>query len=154
PAPHHVPLQERTLMTRTRLMVAAVLLGSATLAAGCGSSSSGPSLPTIHAARTYQLGPFEPAGPASPRRPPRVGFTTVQPSGQPLTSFRRGPGPHPGVHLIIVRDDLGAIIHRHPPVSADGRITQQVDFPSAGRYRVVVDAYPAGGPLRNFQLFD
>ena len=36
--------------------------------------------------------------------------------GTTLTKFRRGPGPHTGVHLIYVRDDLSTIVHHHPPV--------------------------------------
>src|SRR5262249_45036427 len=43
------------------------------------------------------------------------------------------------------------IVHRHPPVGADGKLTQQVVLPRPGKYRVVVDAYPQGQP--NFQLF-
>ena len=57
------------------------------------------------------------------------------------------------MHLIVVRDDLGVIIHRHPPIAADGRISETIDFPSPGPYRVLVDAYPgAKGAPRNFQL--
>lgn len=85
----------------------------------------------------------------------RISFTIFQPSGKPLTAYRKGPGPHTGIHLILVRSDLEAMIHRHPPVGADGHVAQDVVFPSAGTYRVVVDAYPASiaaGP-RNFQLF-
>jgi hypothetical protein len=52
-----------------------------------------------------------------------------------------------------VRSDLGAIVHRHPPVGADGTIADEVTFPSGGRYRMVLDVYPAAGPQRNFQLF-
>ena len=57
------------------------------------------------------------------------------------------------MHLIFVRDDLGTIIHKHPPVAADGTIRESVTFPDSGRYRLVVDAYPAGGQQPNFQLF-
>ena len=71
-----------------------------------------------------------------------------------MTSYRTGSGPHTGVHLIIVRSDLGAIVHKHPPIRAGGRITEQITLPTPGRYRVVIDAYPKlSGPLRNFQLF-
>jgi hypothetical protein len=53
-----------------------------------------------------------------------------------------------------VRSDLGAIIHKHPPIGPDGRLDETVTFPTPGRYRVVIDAYPQlRGPLRNFQLF-
>jgi hypothetical protein len=70
-----------------------------------------------------------------------------------LTQFRRGPGPHTGVHLIIVRRDLAEIVHRHPPIAADGTISDTITLPGPGPYRVVVDAYPAHGSQPNFQLF-
>jgi hypothetical protein len=58
------------------------------------------------------------------------------------------------VHLIIVRHDLSLIIHRHPPIGPGGRISETIDFPSPGPYRVLVDAYPAvKGAPRNFQLY-
>ena len=74
----------------------------------------------------------------------------MTPSGSPLTAYRRGPGPHTGVHLIVVRRDLSVLIHRHPPIGRDGRIEETIQFPSPGPYRVLVDAYPA--KTRNFQL--
>jgi hypothetical protein len=122
------------------------------VAAGC--SSSRPSVPTIPAARTFALTGFAPLRIAHPETA-RLSFTIRRPDGAPLTSYRRGAGPHTGVHLIVVRDDLGVIIHRHPPIGADGRITQAFDFPSPGPYRVLVDAYPAvRGAPRNFQLHE
>ena len=57
------------------------------------------------------------------------------------------------MHLILVRDDLATIIHKHPPVAKDGTIRETVTFPRPGRYRMVVDAYPATGTQPNFQLF-
>jgi hypothetical protein len=128
---------------------------AAFLLAGCGGSgSSAPKFPTIQAARTFQLAGFEPAGTAKPGVPTTVAFTIRQPSGAPLTDYKRGGGPHTGVHLIVVRSDLGAIVHRHPPVGPDGRLSEKVVFPTPGRYRVVVDAYPnTTGPQRNLQLF-
>jgi hypothetical protein len=131
----------------------ALLAPVAVLAAACGGSSQS-GFPTIQAARTFQLAGFQPSGPVQPGRPVTVSFTIQQPDGKPLTDYKRGAGPHTGVHLIIVRDDLGAIIHQHPPVAANGLLRQQVTFPTPGTYRVVVDAYPnTAGPLRNFQLF-
>jgi hypothetical protein len=122
-------------------------------AAGCGGSSTS-SFPTVGAARTYALVHLQPAAPATVGKPTRVSFTIRQPDGKPLTDFRRGPGPHTGVHLIIVRRDLDTIIHRHPPIAADGTISETVTFTEPGPYRVVVDAYPnTNGPQRNFQLF-
>jgi len=84
-----------------------------------------------------------------------VGFTIVQPNGKVLTQFKRGPGPHTGVHLIIVRRDLAVIVHRHPPIDANGRLTDTITFPDPGPYRVVIDVYPksVSGPVPNFQLF-
>ncbi|HVD12020.1 MAG TPA: hypothetical protein VNB46_02200 [Gaiellaceae bacterium] len=124
---------------------------AAALLVGC-SSSSLPNAPTIAPARTFGLSGFQPVRIAEAGIT-RLTFTIRQPSGKPLTSYRRGPGPHTGVHLIVVRRDLGVIIHRHPPIGPGGRITQAIDFPSPGPYRVLVDAYPAiKGALRNFQL--
>jgi hypothetical protein len=129
---------------------AGALAGMALLLAACGSSSG---TLTIGPARTFRLAGFTP-GTLQPGRPQQLSFTIEQPSGAPLTSYRTGSGPHTGVHLIIVRSDLGAIVHEHPPIGADGRITEKVTLPTPGRYRVVVDAYPQlSGLLRNFQLF-
>jgi hypothetical protein len=130
-----------------------VLLGCAAilLLAGC-SGSSRPTVPTIGPARTFALSGFTPA--AVPRKgKATISFTVGQPSGAPLTSYRRGAGPHTGIHLIIVRQDLGVIIHRHPPIGSDGRVAQPIHFTSPGPYRVLVDVYPAvKGAPRNFQL--
>ena len=118
--------------------------------AGC-SGSAAPNV-TIAPARTFALSGFTPHRVAHPGTT-RITFTVDQPSGAPLTSYRRGPGPHTGVHLIIVRHDLGLIIHRHPPIDAAGQIAESVDLPSPGPYRVLVDVYPAvKGAPRNFQL--
>src|SRR4029450_10848770 len=90
------------------------------LVAGC-SSSSRPSAPTVAPARACSLGGFGPARLAHPG-PTTVSFTIRQPSGAPLTHYRRGAGPHTGVHVIVVRRDLGAIIHKHPPIGASRRL--------------------------------
>ena len=122
------------------------------LLAGCGSSPGAQQI-TIGAARTFALAHVSPQR-FTPGHAQELSFTIEQPSGAPLTNFRKGPGPHTGVHVIIVRSDLGLIIHRHPPIRPDGSISEKVTLPTPGRYRLVVDAYPAqSGPLRNFQLF-
>jgi hypothetical protein len=134
-----------------RLRTAALALLAAA-AAGCG--SSGPSTPTIPPARTFRLADFRPARDVPPQAPVELSFRILEPSGQTLTRYRRGPGPHTGIHLIVVRDDLATIIHRHPRVAPNGVLRQRLTFPAPGRYRVVVDAYPAGADVpRNFQLF-
>ena len=123
--------------------------------AGCGSgSSTGVQAPTIGAAKTFQLAGFQPSAAAHPGTPTKVAFVIKQPSGQVLTQYKRGAGPHTGIHLIIVRSDLATIIHKHPPVTASGHFSQTVTFPAPGRYRVIVDAYPnLAGTQPNFQLF-
>lgn len=135
----------RTLALAITAAAAALLLG------GCG-SGSGPSAPTIQAAQTYALQGFDLGPRLRAGKPVHVSFAIKQPSGAVLTAYKRGPGPHTGVHLIMVRSDLGTIVHTHPPVGTDGRANGTVVMPTPGRYRVVVDAYPATGP-RNFQLF-
>ena len=125
------------------LVTLALLLG------GCG--SGGPAQITIGAAREYRLADVAPAR-LRPNTPERITFVVNQPSGAALTRFRTGPGPHTGVHLIFVRSDLGAIIHLHPKPAVDGRISTDVTFPTPGRYRMIVDVYPASGPNPNFQL--
>ncbi|HZU20944.1 MAG TPA: hypothetical protein VE982_06970 [Gaiellaceae bacterium] len=140
---------------RRRIVPAAVLAATAAAAAGCGSGSpAGPTI-TVQAARVYHLSGFTPARPVAANTPTRLSFTIVQPNGKPLTAYRHGSGPHNGVHLIIVRRDLGVIIHHHPPVGAGGRLTDTVAFPEPGPYRLVIDAYPKNaGPVPSFQLFE
>lgn len=123
--------------------------------AGCAGGGGSPSAPTVQPARVYHLQAFQPAGDVKAGRPVTVSFTVTQPSGAPLVHYRTGPGPHTGVHLIFVRDDLSSIIHRHPPIGPDGRITDRVAFPRPGPYRVLVDVYPRtkGPGYANFQLF-
>ena len=131
-----------------RFRLALIACATAVAVTGC-SSSSRPDVPTIAPARTFALAGFQPLRVARPG-PAHIAFTIRQPSGAPLTAYKRGPGPHTGVHLIVVRRDLGVIIHRHPPIGAGGRIEETVDLPTPGPYHVLVDAYPA--KARNFQL--
>jgi hypothetical protein len=147
-------------MTRTRpcgALAATVLIAGAlaALVAGCGSSGGGSiTAPKVAPARTYDLGGFQPAGPIAPHKPTVMTFHITQPSGKTLTRYKTGSGPHTGVHLIIVRDDLGYIIHEHPPIPPSGILHQSVTFPAPGPYHVLVDVYPdIPGGQANFQLF-
>jgi hypothetical protein len=142
------------MVWRVRSRLAATL-ALAALTAGCGSSGSGVQAPKIGAARTFALAGFKPATAVKVGVPTTLSFNVRQPSGKPLTKFKTGPGPHTGVHLIIVRKDLSTIIHRHPPIAADGTIKQTVTFTKPGPYRVLVDVYPlvASNTQPNFQLF-
>jgi hypothetical protein len=135
-------------MAHVRLAAIGVLL--TVVLAGCGSSA--PPQITIGAAKTYRVVGFPTTAAAD--RPTPLSFRIDTPSGAALTRYRTGSGPHTGVHLIVVRSDLGVIIHKHPTPSANGEFHQKLTFPTPGRYRVVLDAYPQqSGPLRNFQLF-
>jgi hypothetical protein len=131
-----------------------LLAGSVVLlATACSSSSSRPAAPKIGAARTYHLAGFRPAESVQPGKPVVVAFRIDQPSGAALVDYKRGSGPHTGIHLIVVREDLSVIIHRHPKIGPGGAVRQPIVFPKPGPYRVLVDAYPnLSGPLRNFQL--
>ena len=134
-------------------LAAAVL---ATVAASCGGSSSGGgvTVPTVAPARVFSLGRFSPTGTVRAGHPVTMTFSVQLPSGETLTTYKTGPGPHTGVHLIIVRDDLAYIIHDHPPISANGMLRQSVSFPAPGPYRILVDVYPdIPGGQPNFQLF-
>ena len=136
-----------------RLALGLILLAG--LVAGCGSSSGGAvTVPPVAPARVFTLGDFAPTQTIVPNRPVRMTFAVKLPSGRTLTTYKTGPGPHTGVHLIIVRNDLAYIIHDHPPITASGVLHQTVTFPAPGPYRVLVDIYPnIPGGQPNFQLF-
>jgi hypothetical protein len=129
----------------------AALAALAVVGAGCGSGGGSPAPPTVAPAKEYKLDWQSPASVAEPGTT-TLRFAVRTPDGKLLTRFRTGPGPHTGVHLIIVRDDLSLIVHKHPPIPVGGRLALPVDLPRAGRYHVLVDVYPASGALRNFQL--
>ncbi len=138
-------------MSLVRPLLACGLLG--VLLAGCGGSAT-VAPPTVAPAAVYALTHFTPEGSVRAGTPVRVSFEIRQPGGAPLIHFKTGPGPHTGVHLILVRDDLAYIIHQHPPVGHSATISEQtVVFPAPGPYHMVVDIYPAGGTQANFQLF-
>jgi hypothetical protein len=48
------------------------------------------------------------------------------------------------MHLIIVRDDLGAFFHEHPAFNADGTFTHTFTFPTGGTWRLFGDTAPTG----------
>jgi hypothetical protein len=133
-------------MSRRLVALGLLALGLVALAAaGCGGSST-PQGITVGKARVYRIAEFAPARPIVPGKPTTVSFLIRQPDGKPLTRFKTGPGPHTGVHLIFVRDDLDLIIHHHPPIAKNGTIRDSVTFPKPGEYRLVVDVYPASSP--------
>jgi hypothetical protein len=134
----------------------AALLAAGAVAGCGGSSGGGVSVPHVAPARTYSLQGFQPATAVLPGRPATLSFTIQQPSGKPLTSYRKCCEPHAGVDLIIVRSDDSHVQYDDSDITAGGRVSHPVVFPTPGRYRVVVDAYPArtkpDQPI-NFQLF-
>jgi hypothetical protein len=120
--------------------------------AGCGGSSSSPTI-AVQPARQFQLTTHT-VGTPTAGKPAAITFSIQQPDGSNLKQFRHGSGPHTGVHVIYIRNDLGAIVHRHPHIAADGSFTDTIAFPSGGPYRVVIDVYPQQTtPQPNFQLF-
>jgi hypothetical protein len=137
-----------------RSLAALPLLVLGVAIAGCGGSSAPPTV-TIPPSHQFELGDFIPSAPVQTGKSTTVSFKIIEPNGQTMTKFKRGSGPHTGVHLIMVRKDLSVIIHRHPPEGPNGVFTQQVTFPAPGPYRLVLDVYPATSDiqLRNFQLF-
>jgi hypothetical protein len=140
---------------RTRRFAALAALAGGLALGGCGSSAgTSLSVPKVAPARIFTLGQFQPTGRIIAGHPTTMSFDVQLPDGQPLTKYKTGSGPHTGVHLIIVRDDLAYIIHDHPPIPASGMLHQTVTFPAPGPYHVLVDVYPniAGGEP-NFQLF-
>jgi hypothetical protein len=148
------PHTDRRRDDRKHRLHGIALLGVIGLLAGCGGGSGGgsPTL-TIQPAGQYRL-EFKTIGTAVAGKPTTISMEIIQPNGKPLTKFKRGSGPHTGVHLIMVRRDLAEIVHRHPPIAADGHMSDTVVFPAAGPYRVVVDVYPQQTtPQPNFQLF-
>jgi hypothetical protein len=148
-------------MTRARplrTLAATALTAMALLAllAGCGSGSSSPeTVPNVGPAQTIHLDAFHPSGAITPGKPVTMSFDIKLPGGTTLTKYKTGAGPHTGVHLIIVRNDLAYIVHQHPPIPPSGVLHQTVTFPAPGPYHVLVDVYPATpvGGQPNFQLF-
>ena len=110
-------------MSRARWAAALAALAAGLLVAGCGSGSSG-AITSLHVApaRIFSLAAFEPAGRIQARRPTTMSFTVRMPDGRTLTTYKTGPGPYTGVHLIIVRDDLAYIIHDHPRFPPAGKL--------------------------------
>ena len=108
-------------MTGTRptgaLAAVAVAL-AALLLSGCGSSSgSSVTAPTVAPAQTTHLDGFEPSGLITAGKPTTMSFDIkLSRTARRITRYKTGSGPHTGVHLIIVRNDLAYI---HPPAPAD-----------------------------------
>jgi hypothetical protein len=144
--------RERNGDDRKHLRHAIPLVAVVALLAGCGGGAGGAKGITVQAAHAFRLVTVQ-AGHAQAGHPTRLTYRILQPDGTTLTAFRRGAGPHTGVHLIFVRRDLSEIVHRHPAIAADGTFTDTVVFPAPGPYRLVIDVYPAEGPQPNFQLF-
>ena len=139
---------QRLLIPLTAAVVAAAL-------AGCG-SGGGTTGPLVKPARTFGLIDFKPAGVVQPGQPTVVSFKIRTPSGKPLTRYRKCCDPHAGVDLLVVRSDDSHVQYIDADAEPDGEVHVPVVFPTPGRYRIAVDAYPqTTGPNTplNFQLF-
>lgn len=153
------PYPEHGLRSQRRRRAFAWLalpVAAAIMLAGCGSSGGGIATPHIGAAKFYSLKNFQPAAPVIAGKPTTISFTIQQPSGGTLTGYRTCCEPHAGVDLILIRSDDSHVQYDDTDIGAGGKVSQPVVFPAPGRYRVIVDAYPANtlpnAPL-NFQLY-
>jgi Heavy metal binding domain len=64
-------------------------------------------------------------------------------NGHPVTDFQV---THEKLfHLFVVGPDLEFFAHEHPALGASGAFRVDVEFPSAGVYRLLADFYPDGG---------
>jgi hypothetical protein len=142
-------------MLESRPLIALLTLAALSILAGCG-SGGGVTDPTVPPARTFGLEGFKPSGPVLPGRPTVVSFKIRTPAGTPLTEYKECCEPHAGADLIVVRSDDSHVQYIDADPAPDGTVSARVVFPTPGRYRIVVDAYPmVTGPNTpfNFQLF-
>jgi len=139
-------------------LIVLVTITAAALLAGCGSGSGSTATtgPTIFPGRVFGLSSFKPTGPVRAGRPTMVSFKIRTPSGKPLTAYRKCCAPHVGVFLLVIRSDDSHLTFDALMPAAKGEVRQPVVFPTPGRYRVTVDAWPKvtnpNTPF-NFQLF-
>ena len=144
-------------MSHHRSLIALASLASVAVVAGCGSGCGAQSTgPTVQPAHIFGLTRFKPGAPVMPGRRTVVSFAIRTPSGKTLTQYKECCDPHAGVDLIVVRSDDSHVQYIDADAEADGRVSVPVIFPTPGRYRIVVDAYPkVTGPSTpfNFQLF-
>ena len=127
-----------------------LLLAIGLVLSACGGGGGGAPTISVGAAKTFSLDAFQPTGDVTANTPTTMSFRIDQPSGQPLTAYTTGNGPHTGVHLILVNQALSELVHLHPPILPDGTVSTKVTLPS---WRVLVDAYATlPGQPPNFQL--
>jgi hypothetical protein len=143
-------------MFHDRRLITLVTLAALSILAGCGSGGDGVTNPIVQPARTFGLEDFKPSGPVLPGRPTFVSFKIRTPAGTPLTAYKECCDPHAGVDLIVVRSDDSHVQYIDADAEPDGEVSVPVVFPTPGRYKIVIDAYPkVSGPNTpfNFQLF-
>ena len=127
-APHpSLPLRERTSMS----LVHCSGRSASSLLAGCGGSSK-TGFPDDRRRPNVRARGLR-ARQAGGRRQADEGLVRDSRSrtASLWSTTADGPGPHTGVHLIIVRRDLATIVHRHPPIGADGTISDTITFTEA-----------------------
>lgn len=84
----------------------------------------------------------DPARPVAGRPVKMTILVHSRATGKPVTDF--DIVHEQKMHLILVRDDLGAFFHEHPDLHADGRFTYTFTFPTGGNWRVFGDVAPQG----------
>ncbi|GAB4348484.1 MAG: hypothetical protein Fur0042_15350 [Cyanophyceae cyanobacterium] len=81
-------------------------------------------------------------GTVAPGPPIAIEIAIAGADGQPIRTFETFQEKQ--LHLIVVRDDLGAFIHEHPTDRGDGVFTLDLTVPTAGNYTLFADYKPAG----------
>ena len=126
--------------------------------AGCGSALKAPLTtgPTVLPARAFGLADFKPVDADRCRSDGAGLLHDPHPLGNAAHRVQECCEPHAGVDLIIVRSDDSHVQYVDADAIPAGRSASPSSFPTPGRYRIVVDAYPkVTGPTTpfNFQLF-
>ncbi len=73
-----------------------------------------------------------------------ISFTIIGRTGEVQTSFEEAHEEL--MHLVAFPHDMVSYVHEHPTMSEDGVWTTSLPLYTEGRWRIVADFVPAGGP--------
>ena len=117
------PARHRSASARAASMRCTLSRSSRVLGlAGCGGGSGGRRRSRSAGARSTGSTTHIDGTPAAQQADARSPTRSSSRTARTLTKFKRGAGPHTGVHVIFVRGDLGAIVHHHPPIAAERHV--------------------------------
>jgi len=87
----------------------------------------------------------DPARPAAGKPVTITLVIRVRETDRPVTDFDTVHDKP--IHLLLVREDLGALFHEFPEPGPDGRFTLRFTFPAGGNWRLFAEVAPRGaGP--------